>query len=62
MRETVLGLTVVNRQGETLGTVAGVLRVTAQVGGLTPVTFSATAVAGAAATVIAGPAHRHDAW
>ncbi len=39
----------------TLGTVAGTLRVSAQVGGLTPVLFTATAVAGAAAIVVATP-------
>ena len=39
----------------TLGTVTGTLRVTAQVGGLTPVAFTATAIAGAAASVVATP-------
>ncbi|MCC6243099.1 MAG: Ig-like domain-containing protein [Gemmatimonadaceae bacterium] len=39
----------------TLGTVAGALRVTAQVFGLNPVVFNATALPGAAATVVATP-------
>ncbi len=39
----------------TLGTVAGTARVTAQIGGVTPVTFSATANVGPAANVIATP-------
>ncbi|MEQ1691707.1 MAG: Ig-like domain-containing protein [Gemmatimonas sp.] len=39
----------------TLGTVAGTLRVSAQVGGLTPVVFTATALPGAAAFVITTP-------
>lgn len=39
----------------TLGTVAGTARVTAQVTGVTPVTFSATALAAAAAAVIVTP-------
>ena len=39
----------------TLGPVAGTSRVTAQVGGVTPVIFSATALAGPAAAVIATP-------
>ncbi len=39
----------------TLGTVAGTARVTAQIGGVTPVTFSATAIVGPAASVVATP-------
>ncbi|MBL0171561.1 MAG: hypothetical protein IPP90_12670 [Gemmatimonadaceae bacterium] len=39
----------------TLGTVAGTLRVSAQVGGLTPVVFTATALPGAAAIVVTTP-------
>ncbi len=39
----------------TLGTVAGTLRATAQVGGLAPIVFTATAVAGAATSVVATP-------
>ncbi len=39
----------------TLGTVAGTLRATAQVGGLTPVVFTATALPGPVAVVVATP-------
>ena len=39
----------------TLGTVAGSLRVTAQVFGLNPVVFNATALAGAASAIVATP-------
>lgn len=39
----------------TLGTLAGTNRVTAQVSGVTPVVFSATALAGPAASVVATP-------
>jgi len=39
----------------TLGTVVGTARVTAQVSGVSPVTFSATVIAGTAASVIAIP-------
>ena len=39
----------------TLGTVAGTLRVSAQVGGLAPVVFTATALAGTATIVVTTP-------
>ena len=39
----------------TLGTVAGTLRVSAQVGGLSPIIFTATALPGAAAIVVTTP-------
>ncbi len=39
----------------TLGTVAGTLRVSAQVNGLTPIVFTATAFAGPAAVVVTSP-------
>ena len=39
----------------TLGTVAGTQRVSAQVGGLTPVVFTATAIAGLAAIIVTTP-------